>query len=195
MYPDEQILMEVGRITVAAGRLDADLGVLWWQLAPDKVDQLKARSAPAGDVRKKIKALATERLDSAYRDPLVAFVGEVEAVQMQRNAVMHSRWLLRDQDATRPVSEFLALSEEQRGAYIEQWEREARVSEGWRRQANDSLELGEPYRLDELIAIERRLANASHVAQRWNFWIASMRVAGSPSGWLGPTGARPGSPD
>ena len=118
MYPDEQILMEVGRITVAAGRLDADLGVLWWQLAPDKVDQLKARSTPAGDVRKKIKALATERLDSAYRDPLVAFVGEVEAVQMQRNAVMHSRWLLRDQDATRPVSEFLALSEEQRGAYI-----------------------------------------------------------------------------
>jgi hypothetical protein len=178
--------MEVGRITVAAGRLDTDLGALWYQLAPDKVDQLKARSAPAGEVRKKIKSLATKRLIPAHRDPLVAFVDAVEAVQDQRNAVMHSRWLLRDQDATRPTSDFLALNEEQRGAYMVQWEREARASEGWRRQANDSLELGEPFRLDELIAIERRLADTSHVAQRWNFQIASMRVAGKPSGWLGP---------
>ncbi|WUJ72350.1 hypothetical protein OG809_03580 [Kribbella soli] len=186
MYPDEQTLLEVGRITVAAGRLDADLGALWYQLAPDKVDQLKARSAPAGEVRKKIKSLATERLIPAHRDALVAFVDVVAEVQDQRNAVMHSRWLLRDQDAMRPTSDFLALNEEQRGAYMVQWEREARASEGWRRQANDSLELGEPFRLDDLIAIERRLADTSHAAQRWNFQIASMRVAGKPSGWLGP---------
>lgn len=190
MYPDEQTLMEVGRITIAAGRLDADLGALWWQLAPDQVDELDARRAPAGKIREKLKALATERLDTAHRDALVGFVDEVLVVHTQRNAVMHSRWLLRDQDAMRPVSEFLALSEEQRGAYIEQWEREARASEGWRRQANDSMEQGDPHRLDELIAIERRIANASHVAQQWNFRIASMRVAGGPSRWLGPSSAR-----
>jgi hypothetical protein len=33
-----------------------------------------------------------------------------------------------------------------------------------RNASNDSMELGDPYRLGELIAIERRLANASHVA-------------------------------
>ncbi|WP_405058610.1 hypothetical protein OG474_38600 [Kribbella sp. NBC_01505] len=185
MYPDEQILMEVGRIAVAAGRLDADLGMRWWQLARDDVDQLKARKASAGQVREKIKEFAANRLETAYRNEVVAFAGVVEAIQKDRNAVMHSQWLLRDSDAMRPADEFLALSEEQRRAYIEQWEREARAFDGWRRQANDSLELGEPYLLEELVAIERRLADASHVAQRWNFQIASMRVSGHPSGWLG----------
>jgi hypothetical protein len=195
MYPDEQILMEVGRIAIAAGRLDADLGMLWWQLARDDVDQLKARKTPAGLVRDKIKEFAAERLETAYRDEVVAFVDVAEAVQKDRNAVMHSQWLLRDSDAMRPGSEILALSKEQRRAYRERWERETRASDGWRRQANNSLELSEPYRLEELVAIERRLADVSHVAQRWNFVIASMRVAGHPSGWLGPADSKSGSLD
>lgn len=95
---------------------------------------------------------------------------------------MHSRWLLRGQDATRPVSEFLTLSEEERSDYMERWEREAVASEGWRRQANDSMDSGDPQHLDELIAIERRLANASHFAQRWSFQIASMRELKAPAG-------------
>jgi hypothetical protein len=191
MYPDEQILMEVGRISIAAGRLDADLGALWYQLAPDLVDELKARRAQAGKVRDNIRALANQRLDPTHCGPLVAFVDEAEAAQTERNGVMHSRWLLRGQDATRPVSEFLTLSEEERSDYMERWEREAVASEGWRRQANDSMDLGEPQHLDELIAIERRLANASHVAQRWSFQIASMRELKSP-GWQGPSSARRG---
>ncbi|MDQ3307379.1 MAG: hypothetical protein M3499_03340 [Actinomycetota bacterium] len=30
MYPDDATLMELGRIAVAAGRLDAALGAVWW---------------------------------------------------------------------------------------------------------------------------------------------------------------------
>jgi len=122
MYPEGQILMEAGRITIAAGRLDAQLGALWWQLAPDQVDELDARRAPAGKVRGKIKTLADERLDAVHRDAIVAFVDEVLAAQTERNAVMHSRWLLRSQDAMRPVSEFFSLSDEERAAYLEEWE-------------------------------------------------------------------------
>ncbi|GAA1586652.1 hypothetical protein [Kribbella karoonensis] len=125
MYPDEQTLMEVGRISIAAGRLDADLGALWYQLAPDQVDELKARRAQAGTVREKIKGLARQRLDATHGEALIAFVDEVEAVQNDRNAVLHSRWLLQGQDAMRPVSEFLSLSEEERAEYIERWDREA----------------------------------------------------------------------
>ena len=51
MYPDEETLMEVGRIAIAAGRLDAELGSLWWHLAPDLVDETHARKAPAIRVR------------------------------------------------------------------------------------------------------------------------------------------------
>ena len=89
----------------------------------------------------------------------------------------------------RPVSEFLALNEDARDAYMERWDREALASEGWRRQANDSLDLGDPERLEDLIAVERRLANASHIAQRWSFQIASIRELRSP-GWMGPASAR-----
>jgi hypothetical protein len=187
MYPDEQTLMEVGRIAIAAGRLDAGLGALWYQLAPDEVDELRARRAPAGTVRGKIEILARERLDNRHRDALLAFVEEVKDAQTQRNAVMHSQWLLRGPDAMRPVSEFLALNEEERAAYIEQLEREARRSDGWRRQPNDSMELTAPQQLDELIALERRLTSAVDIATSWRYRIASMRVAGSPPGWQGPT--------
>jgi hypothetical protein len=35
VYPDETILMEVGRVAIASGRLDAELSQVWWHLAPD----------------------------------------------------------------------------------------------------------------------------------------------------------------
>ena len=43
VYPDNEILIEVGRIAIAAGRLDAALGTLWWHLAPEQVSELDAR--------------------------------------------------------------------------------------------------------------------------------------------------------
>lgn len=58
MRPDEATLIEVGRIAIAAGRLDAELGALWWHLAPDHVTEMQARTAPAGQVRDKINTLA-----------------------------------------------------------------------------------------------------------------------------------------
>jgi hypothetical protein len=160
--------MEFGRLAIAFGRLDADLGALWYQLAPDPVHQLKARRASAGEVRAQVRKLARQQLDSPHREDLLAFVDEVHAVQTDRNGVMHSRRLLEGRDSMRPVAEFLSLSEEERGEYIFRWEREAVVSEDWRRQANGSLDSGDPQRLDELIAIERRLANTSRRAQRWS---------------------------
>lgn len=61
--------MEVGRIAVAAGRLDAELGSLWWHLAPDLADETHARKAPASTVRRKIAELASQRLPDDFRDP------------------------------------------------------------------------------------------------------------------------------
>lgn len=184
--------MEVGRITIAAGRLDAELGSLWWHLAPDLVDESIARKAPASKVRSKIAELAPQRLSEAFRDPLLNFVIEVAEAQQQRNEVLHSRWLLRGRDAMRPVSEYLQLDEEDRAAYLDEWDREARSSEGWRRQPNDSLDMVEPHGLNDLRAIERRLAVITDFANQWCFTIASMREADSPPGWMGPPESRRG---
>jgi hypothetical protein len=192
MYPDGTTLMEVGRIAIAAGRLDAELGALWWQLAPDHVNELEARRALAGKVRDKIKALARERLDGEHRAALLALVDEVHAAQRQRNEVLHSRWLLRGRDAMRPVSEYFQLNEEQRAEYLETWEREALASDEWQRQPNDGMTLTDPHQLDELMKVERRLARVADVAVQWQFRIASMRETGSPTGWQGPASARRG---
>ena len=192
MYPDEETLMEVGRIAIAAGRLDAELGSLWWHLAPDLVDETHARKAPASRVRSKIAELASRRLSADFSDPLLNFVIEVAGAQTQRNEALHSRWLLRGRDAMRPVSEYLQLDEGDRAAYLDEWDRKARSSEGWRRQPNDSLDLVEPHGLDDLQAIERRLALITEVANQWCFTIASMREVGSPPGWRGPPESRRG---
>jgi hypothetical protein len=190
MHPDEATLIEVGRIAIAAGRLDAELGALWWHLAPDHVDEVDARTAPAGKVRDKIKTLARQRLDDAHCDALLAFVDEVQSAQKRRNEVLHSRWLLRGPDAMRPVSEFFRLDEGQRAEYVARWEREAVASADWRRQPNDSLTLVDAQHLDELEDVERGLAAMSDVAVQWHFRIASMREAGKPPGWFGPVEAR-----
>ncbi len=190
MYPDEATLIAVGRIAIAAGRLDAELGALWWHLAPDHVNEVEARTAPAGKTRDKIKTLARQRLDGAHCDALLAFVDEVEFAQKRRNEVLHSRWLLRGPDAMRPVSEFFHLDEGERAEYVARWEREAVASADWRRQPNDSLTLVDPHRLDELQDVERNLAAATDVAVQWHFRIASMREVGKPPGWLGPHKAR-----
>ena len=192
LYPEEVILMEVGRVAIAAGRLDAALGALWWHLAPDVVDENEARAAPAGVARKKVRGLASDRLDAASSKALLSFVDEVEAAQEQRNDVLHARWLLRGGDAMRPVGEFLSLSPSGRVAYLEEWEREAKVSSDWRRQPSQSLDLVEPHGLDELKHLERRLSRAEDVAVQWHFRIASMRETGSPDGWRGPLEARRG---
>ena len=194
VYPEERILVEVGRVAIAAGRLDAELGALWWHLAADRVSDLDARRAPASKVRRKIIALAEERLDDIHRAALTAYVDEVHDAQRQRNEVLHSRWLLRGRDALRPVSEFFGLAEEDRAEYLTAWEREARASDEWQRQPNDSLALVDPHRIDELIRVERRLAKAAEVAVQWQFRIASMRETGSPTGWRGPTQMRTAEP-
>lgn len=121
MYPDERTLMEVGRVAISAGRLDAELGRLWWQLSPDRVTELEARKAPAWKVRDRIRTLAKERLDAENRDVLLALVDELNAAQNQRNAVLHANWLLCGDDAMRPVAEFLALEPAQREAYLTEW--------------------------------------------------------------------------
>ena len=190
MYPDEKTLIEVGRIVIAAGRLDAALGALWWHLGPDLVNELRARRAPAGRVRDNIRALARERLDDDHKRALLAFVDEVEAAQSERNEVLHSRWLLRGPDSMRPVSEFLRLDEGDRLAYLGAWEREAKESDGWRLQRNNSMALSDPHQLERLIEVERRLARAEGVAIQWHFRIASMRESGVPAGWRGPDEAR-----
>jgi hypothetical protein len=164
--------------------------VLWWHLAPDQVNEVDARTAPAGKVRDKIKTLARQRLDDQHSDALLALVDEVQSVQKRRNEVLHSRWLLRGPDAMRPVSEFFHLDEGQRAEYVARWEREAVASADWRRQPSDSLTLVDPHHLDELQDVERGLATMSNIAAQWRFRIASMREAGKPPGWLGPPEAR-----
>jgi hypothetical protein len=129
--------------------------------------------------------LAAVRLDASLRTPLMELVREAKAAQEQRHDILHSRWLLRGADAMRPVSEFLALDDTQRAAYLEQWEREAKASDGWLRQPSRSMELVPPHALDDLVATERRLANVTDAAVQWHFRIASMRETGMPVGWLG----------
>lgn len=192
MYPDERTLMEVGRVAIAAGRLDAELGRLWWHLAPDLVTELDARKASAWKARDGITTLAKERLAAEHRDKVLAVVDDVKAAQDQRNAVLHANWLLRGDDALRPVAEFLALHPTEREAYLTEWDRAATASDGWLRQPNDALELTDPHHLDELVALERRLSDVTTAVVRCHFVIASMRESGIPPGWQGPPEVRRG---
>jgi len=43
MYPSEEFLQEVGRVTIAGSRLEIAMGQLWWQLDKDNVSEERTR--------------------------------------------------------------------------------------------------------------------------------------------------------
>ncbi len=152
----------------------------------------KRGTSPAGKVRDKVRHLAAERLDEHHAGALGALIDEVEAAQRERNEVLHSRWLLRGPDSMGPVGEFLALDEEDRLNYLGQWERESRESDDWTLQRSRSMQLSQPFGIEQLIRVERRLFRAEEGAVQWHFRLASMREVGAPPGWRGPDAARRG---
>ncbi len=185
MYPGIDILQEVGRVTIAGSRLDIWMGFLWHHLERTK-SEAEARRAAGSKQCKAVRRLALERLVGPMQTEVLAAVAAAENARRRRNEIVHQDWLLRGPDATRPVSEWLALPPEDRESYLEEWERESKSSEDWLRVPHDSVDVTPAQALDELRQVERALAAARNEIERLTSQVASSRGSGSPQGYIGP---------
>jgi hypothetical protein len=171
VYPPQDILEEVGRITIAGARLDRELGLLWSHLDREK-DPVKARQYPDAS---KISKLAEERLTGALWEAVASVLRDEGIVRHHRNAVVHQDWILRGRDAMHPVAEISKVEEEDMPAYADAWAREAMPSDDWLMVPHSSLDLLPAQQLEELEQVERELRAVTDRLQELVFKVASAR--------------------
>jgi hypothetical protein len=185
VYPAQDVLQEVGRVTIAGSRLDVQMGMLWHHL--DRMVTLeKSRRTPGAEQCKRIRRLAAERLTGEMLEQVVAAVVAAEAARTRRNEIVHQDWLLRGRDAMRPVGELARITLEDLPAYLEEWERESRTSQDWQRVPSRSVDVVPAQTLDELREVERELASVTNLVSALTFRVASSRETGSPPGYIHP---------
>ncbi len=102
VYPGPEVLLEVGRVTIAGARLDVQMGLLWHHL-DRSVDPEVTRRAPGAKQCEQVRRLAQERLAGDLQADVLAVLVVAEASRVRRNEIVHQDWLLRDRDAMRPV--------------------------------------------------------------------------------------------
>ena len=185
MYPAQDVLQEVGRVTIAGSQLDVQMATLWHHL--DRMVTLeKSRRMPGWQQCKQIRLLAAERLTGEMLEQVVAAVVAAEAARTRRNEIVHQDWLLRGRHAMRSVSELARITSEDLPAYLEEWERESRTSKDWQRVPSRSVDVVPAQTLDELREVERELASATNLVSDITFRVVSSRETGSPPGYVHP---------
>ena len=184
MYPAEELLQEVGRVTIAGSRLEIQMGLLWWHLDKDHVSAETTRKLGIDKQAKAIRTLADTNLWGDLQSAVLEAVEAAKNAADHRNNIVHQDWVLRGRDAMRSVADvpdFTSYRELSR--YVDQWEREARDSPDWLRQPSKSLDLVRAQTLPELVKVERALAAATDRVTWLVFAVASARNAGRPAGW------------
>jgi len=185
MYPGPDVLMEVGRVTIAGARLDVQMGMLWHHL-DQSIDLEHTRRAAGSKQSKQVRRLARERLTGRMRTQVIAAVEAAEAVRARRNDIVHQEWLLRSRDAMRPVSDVAGLPPEELPQYLEDWERESKTSNDWERVPSRSIDVLPGQTMDQLREVERALARVTDRLTSLTFRVASSRESGRPPGYVHP---------
>jgi hypothetical protein len=188
MYPGPEVLQEVGRVTIAGSRLDLQMGLLWHHL-DRKTPFEETRRKGGGEQDRQVRKLAKVRLTGPLQDRVLAAATLADTARNRRNEIVHQDWLLRGREAMRPVSEWLALAPEDQAGYLEQWERESKDSEAWLRVPSRGTNVEDAQSLEDLIAVERALSEATDRVTELTYAVASSRETGTPPGYVHPPAA------
>ncbi|WP_270888932.1 hypothetical protein [Pedococcus sp. 5OH_020] len=183
MYPAPDVLEEVGRVTIAGSRLDIEMGMVWHHL-DRTIDLNRARRTSGAAQCRHLRVLAETRLVGELRNQVLAVVDAAEGARRRRNEIVHQDWLLRGPDATRSVAELACVNPANMPKYLEEWGRDSRASQDWRRVPSDSTNVVEGQTVEELRDVERALAEVTTVVSGPTFAVASSRETGRPPGYI-----------
>ena len=84
----------------------------------------------------------------------------------------------------RPVAELARVDPANMQNYLQEWERESKASQDWRRVPSKSTDVISAQTVEELRLIERELAEVTTVVCRLTFRVASSRETGRPRGYV-----------
>ncbi|NAZ77618.1 hypothetical protein GTQ99_19700, partial [Kineococcus sp. T13] len=91
--PSDDVLLEVGRLTLAGSRVDHALSQVWSTLDRTATGR-KVRGGKG--MRARVRRLACERLTGYLLDELLQAVDTAEDLARSRHALLHEPWALAD---------------------------------------------------------------------------------------------------
>ncbi|SFF66740.1 hypothetical protein [Blastococcus tunisiensis] len=164
------------------------MGLLWHHLDRSTPFE-ETRRKGGGEQDRQVRKLAKARLTGPLQDRVLAAAKLADAARRRRNEIVHQDWLLRGREAMRPVSEWLRVAPDDQAAYLEQWDRESVDSNAWQRVPSRETSVEPAQSLDELIAVERALSEATDLISELTYAVASSRETGIPPGYVQPNDA------
>ena len=186
-YPPALVSAEIGRVAVAAARVDQELALLLQALHAGrrsdwKFDELRRKPSS------RLKDLALQRVEEFFEGPMLKdSTASIEAAWSaldHRHVVMHTVWTLRGPDAMTPVAEVLAALEapDPDAALAELKGRDV-DSEDWEtahpRSGGPGLKS-----ITELREVRKQLEQAQRWLEERRFTLASALYCGTPVGAL-----------
>jgi hypothetical protein len=176
-YPSDEVLAEIGRVTIAAGRVDLQLALILVAIKyAEPLDILLTWSSSRlhKQVRKELERLFEE-------DLLELAVAAVDAAAIQldkRHVVVHSLWEANPRDTSFKVDILAGLtSQDELDALVRERGRGARYRTRHPRGGGSG-----PQEVAELAQIRTDLEASKYALDRLRFVLASALFAGSPSG-------------
>lgn len=184
-YPPAAISAEIGKIAIAAARLDSGYALLLHALhagdrAAWKYDELTKRGT--SDLHKQTKKRVNQFFEGPLREHALEIIDAAYSALNHRHAVMHTIWSLTGMDAMTPAEEVLAAFESPnpQAALNALGGREI-DSEHWTAN-HPRREAPGPSTLLELTTIRRQLEEAYPPLDGLRFALSSALYIGKPAG-------------
>ncbi|NMO57526.1 hypothetical protein HH310_40965 [Actinoplanes sp. TBRC 11911] len=177
MYPNAYILAEIGRVAIAAARVDQELALVLVALKGSmSFEELLKKSS--GDLIKTVKQKNTEFFEGEMHEYANRVLDAVRGILDSRHSVMHSIWSTEDRKTLLSAEALRTIrSQEELDTLI----RERGAAAQWRT-FHPKAQAPGPQTLEELGQIRRELEEARGGLTTLRFTLASALFAGKPPG-------------
>lgn len=176
-YPSDEVLAEIGRVTIAAGRVDLQLALIL--VAIKYAEPLEVLLTwPSGRLSKQVRKELERLFEGDLLEQALATV-DIAAVQLdKRHVVVHSLWEANPRDTSFKVDILTGLtSQDELDDLVRERGKAARYKTRHPRGGGPG-----PQEVAELARICTDLEASKYALDRLRFVLASALFAGSPAG-------------
>jgi hypothetical protein len=177
MYPSAEILAEIGRVAIAATRVDQEVALVLLALKfPERFEMLLKLNS--SQLRKKLQHRTHEFFENELLEHTEGVLNLVQDRLENRHLVMHSIWTPEDRETFLSAE---ALETVQSQEDLDKLIRERGAAAKWRAFSPRGDGPG-PETVEELTTIRRELEDAQDWLMNLRFRLASALFAGKPAG-------------
>ncbi len=181
-YPADDVLVEIGRVAIAATRVDNQLALVLYAVKypepenPASLEHLRTWST--GRLAQQARTVLTCRFEGDLLDTALTAIDRAAERQQKRHACLHSLWMPEPRDTSFKVGILAGLeSQDELDELVRERGRTAKYTTLHPRSGGPG-----PQEIAELDQIRADLEDSKNTLERLRFVLASALFAGSPAG-------------